>query len=303
MRSYELLRQYARREMTCEEDSLRAAAGVMRYLEDGKVSIRHLSGIPFMFGHGSVGEAQKSFLVSLLWVHKKTFPPRKDYPLPHPKRRHMLPSCFWVVWKREINFAISPTLKRGIRYNKFKPLATITHFIMEDGIPILSDRLFDSSGEAAQESPVAFTIRARILRSDSFSITLTSNKPMFRITSKLNPPGPHSNWDPSLPPFLSRRGTRQPLRFHPGSVGKLYIHKGPVVYTTLSSFFGDSRFETVLMGECPQVVGQKISGTVYFLIVEPKGPTYSRVGILEIREQLETFSQDLFFEERSITIV
>jgi hypothetical protein len=303
MRSYELLRQYIRREMTCEEDSLRAAAGVMRYLEDGKVSIRHLSGVPFIFGRGSVGEAQKSFMVSLLWVHKKTFPPRKDYPLPHPKRRHMLPSWSWAGWKGEINFAISPTLKRGTRYTKFKPLATITHFIMEDGTQILSDRLFNSSGEVAQEGPVAFTIRARLLRSDSFSIIFTSNKPMCRITSKLNPQGPHPNWDLSLAPFPSRRGTRQPLRFHPGSIGKLYIHKGPAVYNMLYSFFNDNRFETVLMGECPQVVGQKTSGTVYFLIVEPKGPTYSRLGILEIKETLDIFSQDLFFEERSTTIM
>jgi hypothetical protein len=96
MRSYELHREYTRREMTWEEDSLRAAAGVMMYLEGGKVSVRHLSGIPFMFGHGSVGEAQKSFLVSFFWVHKKTFPPRKEYLLPHPKRRLMLPSWSWA---------------------------------------------------------------------------------------------------------------------------------------------------------------------------------------------------------------
>jgi hypothetical protein len=166
---------------------------------------------------------------------------------------------------------------------------------MEDGTQNLSDRLFNSSGEVAREGPVAFTIRARILRSDSFSIIFMSNKPMCHITSKLNPPGPHPNWNPSLPPFPSRRGTRQSLRFHPGSVGKLYIHKGPAVYTMLSSFFGDNGFETVLIGECPQVVGRKTSGTVYFLIVEQKGPIYSRVGILEIRETFETFSQDLFF--------
>jgi hypothetical protein len=71
--------------MACKEDSLRAAAGVMRYLEDGKVSIRHLSGVPFMFGHGSVREARKSFLVSLLWVHKKTFPHARTIHCPIPR--------------------------------------------------------------------------------------------------------------------------------------------------------------------------------------------------------------------------
>jgi hypothetical protein len=104
---------------------------------------------------------------------QEDFPPRKDYPLPHPKRRHMLPLWSWAGWRGEINFAISPTLKRGIRYTKFKPLATITHIIIEDGTQSLSDRLFNSSTETAQEGPVAFTIRARILRSDSFSITRT----------------------------------------------------------------------------------------------------------------------------------
>jgi hypothetical protein len=42
---------------------------------------------------------------------------------------------------------------------------------------------------------------------------------------------------------------------------------------------------------------------VYFLIVEPQGTVFSRVGVLEIKETLEIFSKDLRFEERSITIV
>lgn len=303
MRCYGLIQQYTQREMTCEEDSFRAAAGVMRHLENGKVPIRQFSGVPFMLGHGLVGEAQKSFLVSLLWVHRKSFPPREGYPLPHPHRRHMFPSWSWTGWKGEIDFAISPTLNRGVRYTKFKPLAIITHFIMEDGTQIDSDWLFGNSGEAAQEVPVAFTIRAPILRSCSFSVALMPRKIWCRITSKLNPPGLHPSWDPSLPPFASRRGKRQPTRFYPGFKGKLHIYKGPAVYTQLSSFFEINGFEMVLMGECPKVTGQKTSGTMYFLIVEPKGSTYSRVGVLQITETLENFSEDIFFEERSITIV
>ena len=58
-----------------------------------------------------------------------------------------------------------------------------------------------------------------------------------------------------------------------------------------------------MIGTCPNVSGQKTSGAIYFLIVEPEGAAFSRVGILEIKETLEIFSKELRFEERSITIV
>lgn len=303
MRSYELLRQYTAREMSCEEDSLRAVAGVMRYLGEGKVPVYHLAGVPVLFGAESMEEAHRSLLVSLLWIHQKTFPPRENFPLPHPTRRYNLPSWSWAGWKGDINFIISPVLGRDLRYGKFEPHAKITHITMKDDCNYDLYTFFNNPDGAKQATPFALAMTASLLCPESFTISFTDHRPVCRITSTLNPPGKHPSWDPSLPPYKSRRGRRQPPRYHPGSEGKLYIYKGPETFTGLSEFFDTNRFQVVLMGTCPRVSGQKTSGAVYFLIVEPQGTVFSRVGVLEIKETLEIFSRDLRFEERSITIV
>jgi hypothetical protein len=303
MRSYELLRQYTAREMRCEEDSLRAAAGVLKYLEEGKVPVYHLAGVPVLFGAESVEEAHRSLLVSLLWVHQKTFPPREEFPLPHPTRRYNLPSWSWAGWKGDVNFIISPVLGRDLRYVKFEPHAKITQITTEDHLHYDLYTFFNNTGEAKQAIPHALTMTARILCPESFAISFAYRKPVCRVTSTLNPPGKHPDWDPTLPAYKSQRGRRRPPRYYPGSEGKLYIYRGPSVYTNLPRFFDANRFQVVLMGTCPKVSGQRTSGAVYFLIVEPQGTVFSRVGVLEIKETLEVFSKDLRFEEHSITIV
>jgi hypothetical protein len=303
MRCYELLRQYTARDMSCEGDSLRAAAGVMRYLEGGKVPVYQLAGVPFLFRAESVEEAHRSFLVSLLWVHRKTFPPREKSPLPHPTRRYHLPSWSWAGWKGEINFIISPVLGRDLRYDKFEPHAKITQITMEDDLHFDPYALFINPNAAKHGVPRALNLTARVLCPETFVISFTTRRPVCRITSTLNPPGMHPNWDPSRPAPKSRRGKRQPPRYQPGSKGKLYLYKGPDIFTNLSEYFDVNRFLMVLIGTCPNVSGQKTSGAVYFLIVEPEGAAFSRVGILEIKETLEIFSKELRFEERSITIV
>jgi hypothetical protein len=303
MRFYELIRQYTARAMSCEEDSLRAAAGVMKYVEKGKVSVHQLAGVPFLFRAGSADEAHRSFLVSLLWVHQKTFPPREKAPLPHPTRRYHLPSWSWAGWKGEVNFIISPFLDRDLRYDKFEPHAKITRITMEHDVHYDACTLFINPEKAENGTPLALTVTARVLCRESFAISFSTRTPVCRITSTLSPPGMHPKWDPTLPPFKSRRGKRQPLRYHPGSRGKLHLYKGPDTLTKLSQFFDSNQFLVVLMGMCPRVWGQKTSGAVYFLIVEPQGSAFSRVGVLEIKETLDMFDQDVRFEERSITIV
>lgn len=174
---------------------------------------------------------------------------------------------------------------------------------MEHDLHYESCMLFSNPENVEDGAPVALAITARVLCQESFAIHFSRSTPVCRITSTRNPPGMHPKWDPSLPPFKSRRGKRQPLRYHPGSKGMLYMYKGPDTLVKLSEFFVSNRFLVVLIGTCPKVSGQKTSGSIYFLIVEPQGSAFSRAGILEIKETLETFSQDLQFKERSITIV
>jgi hypothetical protein len=303
MRSYELLRKYTGRAMSHDNDSLRAAAGVLNYLQNGKVPVYQISGIPFIFEPGSLEAAHKSFMASLLWIHKRTFPATHGCTLPLPTRRYFLPSWSWAGWKGEIDFVVNPTWERDMRYAMFKPLAKVTHFSLKVDVSIEADKVFNNPVQMTPKGAIAFTIQARFLCSDSFSISFTQSKPMCRITSKLNPPGMHPTWDPSRPAQPSRRGKRQPPPFHPGSKGRLYICKGPQTYTNLSRFFDDNRLETILMGTSPKVDRQLQRGALFFLIVEPKGSVYSRVGLLEIKEDLDAFSTDLQFEERSITII
>lgn len=306
-RYYELIRKYTARDMSEETDSLRAFAGIMRYLEDGKLPVYQLIGVPFLYDPGSAEKSNISFLVGLLWVHQRTFPPRKKFPLPHPTRRQLLPSWTWAGWKGEIDFLINTEKK----YDRFESRAKIEYIEMQDGVQHDYSTLVPNLREIEEGLPCALVIKARLLRPETFTITFTESRPICRITSKLHPPGPHPNWDPSRPIRPSRKGCKpQPPRYYPGAKGVLYLYRGPEVYTKLSEFFDFNNLHTILIGICPGGTGRCGARALYFLVLEPKGDAFSRIGVLKIKESFENFvcnilfeGQDRLFEERLFNVV
>jgi hypothetical protein len=303
-RFYELVQQYTRREMTNETDSLSAFQGIMQHLQRGSRPVYQITGVPYLFYPESAEETHNSFLISLLWVHEN--PPRrkKGLQLPHPTRRHFLPSWSWAGWKGYVNFVTRTD--SNTKYGKFEVLARITHIEVEGANELESRKILNGSKGASAKLPHALLIKTRLLRPDTYSISFNDSRPLCRITSKLKPPGRHPKWDQSRPVPSSRQGRKpQPLRYYPGFKGELYLCDGPKLSTQLPEYFASNGLEAALLATHPGFSrkGRKDTAMVYFMILKPEQEAFTRLGLLQVKTTLEDLSQDIMLEERLIKVV
>lgn len=97
---HDLARQYTARDLSFEEDSLKAFAGIMRHLMSSRHPIYQIWGVPF--DH----QDYESMLRGLLWSHKRNC----WSTLGKPRRRSGFPSWSWAGWAVEIDFTVGERL-------------------------------------------------------------------------------------------------------------------------------------------------------------------------------------------------
>lgn len=292
-RFYSIIQQYSTRNMTFEEDSLGAFTGIMKHFQGCQSPIYQLCGIPFLASESPI-EVRRCFLSGLLWVHTQSF-----RPIP-PSRRHIVPSWSWAGWKGAIKFIFN----QAEIYSRLTPKTTIIALI-EGHQEVEQD--FDTLSQSPQNlltlSTYFIKLRASILCKDSFSINFTRSMPRCRVVSKINPPIPPPGYDIPVKNPPSHQGRK--LRFRkwdPGFKAHLFSSKGPRTLTHLDKFFVSQDLQAVLIGVLSNQHYKHYKDSVYFLIVEPYGNMFARVGVLEIMESFETLCRDIRFEDKTIII-
>ncbi|KAL1599749.1 hypothetical protein SLS60_007553 [Paraconiothyrium brasiliense] len=86
----QIVGRYSKRDLTFDEDSLNAFAGVSRHLRDSDPQLSHIFGIPYMVSAPlELGSAEKYMFYFLSWRHSRDSSPR---------RRPYFPSWTWAGW-------------------------------------------------------------------------------------------------------------------------------------------------------------------------------------------------------------
>ncbi|KAF7520783.1 hypothetical protein G7054_g12666 [Neopestalotiopsis clavispora] len=89
------IREYAKRSLTFDSDSLAAFAGVSRYLQSTGPQVSHILGIPYIPSLLGVGTAKCTLVHLLCWFHMGDSVPR---------RKAHFPSWTWVGWTGEVHW-------------------------------------------------------------------------------------------------------------------------------------------------------------------------------------------------------
>ncbi|ERF76321.1 hypothetical protein EPUS_04179 [Endocarpon pusillum Z07020] len=103
LRYFDLASQYTAKELSFEEDSLKAFAGIMRHLRSSWYPICQVWGVPYEHN------GYKSIRRGLLWCHKQ----HCWSTLAKPHRRSDFPSWSWAGWAGEIDFMVSDWFSVG----------------------------------------------------------------------------------------------------------------------------------------------------------------------------------------------
>ncbi len=100
----EYVQEYSTRNLTNDDDALRAFEGIIKYLEKSKFAILQIWGVPFMDPQNFPPDQYNSdsLIIGLLWGHKQ-----QCWSPSGPHRRDEFPSWSWAGWKGGVRFYIT----------------------------------------------------------------------------------------------------------------------------------------------------------------------------------------------------
>lgn len=88
-----------------------------------------------------------------------------------------------------------------------------------------------------------------------------------------------------------------------GFKAQLYLSERPDSQVQFIEYLRSGHWLLVLVGSATAAQGRRKHPGMYFIIVEPSGDCFSRVGVLVIRKDFATFRESIVFGERAIRVI
>ncbi|KAI0201072.1 heterokaryon incompatibility protein-domain-containing protein [Astrocystis sublimbata] len=154
-------REYTRRNLTFDSDSLTAFAGISHHLRVSEPKVSHMLGIPYVPSLLEPESEDSYTIYSLCWSHRGEAAPR---------RRARFPSWTWAGWAGEVHWTTGKLTGGG---RDFIPKMRQIQIEEEDGQVTSFEeylRAFDPSNTTMSESSLALRFEAKVVPSSLFAM-------------------------------------------------------------------------------------------------------------------------------------
>ena len=260
-----LVREYSTRQFSLnfgETDSLRAFQGITSFFERSKYPVYQLWGLPFTLASDCSNQTPVAFVASLLWRHTTSVLSHNS----KPQRRKACPSWTWAGWAGEVVFPFRHSTGSSLFISKLEKIGVEVDQHPEEHVD-LSSPLFVSNIEKFHSN------QSRILRFKGLRLLPTQSKFKIRLTN--------DGWD-----------TPNVVLGHSGFKAVIHLSGGNVTRRTFQNLFLSGKFDFVLLTAETVRVKDRRKPCLTFLIIDSSEESPCRAGIMVVKTDLETFTQE-----------
>jgi hypothetical protein len=266
-----LAREYSTKQFSRnfgDEDSIRAFQGITGFFKRSKYPVYELWGVPFTCSLKCPKQAPDSFVASLLWRHTTSVVSNKD----KPERRAAFPSWSWAGWAGEVVFPRRHTPDNASFVSTVETLSLEPSQCPEEYRPLdLSSPHLVSKLDDAPFS------QSRILKLTAPRLLPAQLK--FKIAQT------NDGWD--TPNVVFGKSSFKAV---------IHLSGGNVRRMTFQYLFMSGKFDFVLLAVETIRTGRPRKPRLGFLILEPHGNHFCRVGSMVVKTELEAFEQEFTLE-------